>query len=163
MNLDGKALKYGDNINTDIIIPGKYTKTLDMNELAAHAMEDLDENFHQRLTVGDFVVGGENFGCGSSREQAPLALKYAGVGCVVAKSFSRIFYRNCINVGLPLIICDTDKIDNNDELKYEIGSESLVNLTKNSSYLIEKFPDVMVEILNAGGLIDYLKNNNGTM
>ncbi len=105
MQLKGKALKYGDDLNTDLIIAGKYTKTLDFSSLAAHAMEDIDPDFHARLELGDFVVGGENFGCGSSREQAPVALKVAGVGCVVAKSFARIFYRNAVNIGLPLIEC----------------------------------------------------------
>ena len=101
-----KALVYGDNINTDVIIAGKYTKTLDFNDLAKHCMEDLDPAFSERLKPGDIVVGGENFGCGSSREQAPIALKYAGVGAVLAKSFARIFYRNAINVGLLVLVCD---------------------------------------------------------
>lgn len=163
MNLEGKALKYGDNVNTDVIIPGKHTKTLDLTELASHAMEDLDEHFNQRLNPGDFVVGGYNFGCGSSREQAPLALKYAGVGCIVAKSFARIFFRNCINIGLPLIICDTSNIDDDDQLRYQLGAAKIENVTKRCSYEIKGFPEVMVKVLQEGGLVNYLKNNNGSL
>ncbi len=163
MILNGNVLKYGNNINTDVIIPGKYTKTLDLSELASHAMEDLDENFSQRLKNGDFVVGGDNFGCGSSREQAPLALKYAGVGCVVAKSFARIFFRNCINIGLPLIVCDTDFIADGDRLKYQLGANILRNETQKCSYDLQEFSQVMVKVMLAGGLINYLKNNNGEL
>ena len=157
MLLKGKALKYGDDVNTDLIIAGKYTKTLDFSSLAAHAMEDIDPDFHERLEKGDFVVGGENFGCGSSREQAPVALKVAGVGCVVAKSFARIFYRNAVNIGLPLIECDTDAIADGDRLECELGGDSLKNETRGSVVPIEPLPQVMVQILGEGGLVPYMK------
>jgi len=159
MLLKGKALKYGDDLNTDLIIAGKYTKTLDFASLAAHAMEDLDPDFHARLEPGDFVVGGENFGCGSSREQAPVALKVAGVGCVAAKSFARIFYRNAVNIGLPLIECDTDAIADGDELECELGGSALRNVTQGSDIAIEPLPGVMVAILAEGGLVPYMKNH----
>ena len=115
-----KALVYGDSINTDLIIAGKYTKTLDFNDLAAHCMEDLDPDFGRRVEKGDVLVAGSNFGCGSSREQAPIALKYAGVGAVLAKSFARIFYRNAINVGLPVLICDTSSIREGDLVRIDM-------------------------------------------
>ena len=159
MLLEGKSLKYGDDVNTDLIIAGKYTKTLDFGALAAHAMEDLDPDFKDRLEKGDFVVGGENFGCGSSREQAPVALKVAGVGCVVAKSFARIFYRNAVNIGLPLIECDTGLIADGDRLICELGSGSLTNVTQGVEIPIEPLPEVMIQILDEGGLVPYMKKH----
>lgn len=157
MKLSGKALKYGNDVNTDLIIAGKYTKTLDMTILAEHAMEDIDANFHERLKEGDFVVGGENFGCGSSREQAPLALKNAGVGCVVASSFGRIFFRNAINIGLPIVECDTSAISDGDKLRYDAESGTLTNITKETTVKVEPMPQIMIEILNEGGLVNFLK------
>lgn len=159
MLLAGKVLKYGDDVNTDLIIAGKYTKTLDFGALAMHAMEDLDPNFKQKLKKGDFVVGGENFGCGSSREQAPVALKVAGVGCVVAKSFARIFYRNAVNIGLPLIECNTDKIADGDRLVCDLGGRRLTNVTQGTEVPIEPLPEVMIQILGEGGLVPYMKNH----
>ena len=159
MIITGKSIKYGDNIDTDIIIPGKYTKTLNMQELACHAMEDLDPNFKNRISKGDFVVAGRNFGCGSSREQAPLSLKYAGVGCIVAKSFARIFYRNAINIGLPLIECDTDAINDGDLLQYQLGSKILENLSNHKGIEIKGLPPIMIRILTEGGLVEYLKKH----
>lgn len=161
MKLYGKALKYGDDINTDLIIAGKYTKTLNMSILAEHAMEDLDPDFHSRLSKGDFVVGGKNFGCGSSREQAPLALKNAGVGCIVASSFGRIFFRNAINVGLSIVECDTSAISDEDELEYNVESGTLFNITKGTETRVESMPNVMIDILKEGGLVGFLRKRKG--
>ncbi|MDY3868911.1 MAG: 3-isopropylmalate dehydratase small subunit [Pyramidobacter sp.] len=161
MLISGKALKYGDDINTDLIIAGKYTKTLDFKSLADHVMEDLDSDFRKKLSPGDFVVGGENFGCGSSREQAPVALKHVGVGCVIAKSFARIFFRNAINIGLPLIECDTDMIQDGDRLECRLGSSVILNVTQNKEISIEPLPTVMVRILAEGGLVAYMKKHAG--
>jgi len=157
MILKGKVIKYGDDINTDVIIPGKYTKTLNMQDLAAHAMEDLDPDFKTKLQTGDFIVAGKNFGSGSSREQAPLALKHAGVGCVVAKTFARIFYRNAINIGLPLVECDTDKINEGDQLEYDLAQGKLFNVTKQEVIEVSSMPSIMIDILKEGGLVNYLK------
>jgi 3-isopropylmalate/(R)-2-methylmalate dehydratase small subunit len=122
MRLKGKAHKFGNDVNTDYIISGRYKfKTLDMKELAKHVMEDLDPNFYKKIKKGDFIVAGRNFGCGSSREQAPLAIKYAGISGIIAKSFARIFYRNAINVGLPVMECNTDRIKAGDELEVDLG------------------------------------------
>lgn len=157
MILQSKSIKYGDNIDTDVIIPGKYTKTLIMEELAEHVMEDLDPQFKSKLEKGNFLIAGRNFGCGSSREQAPLALKHAGVACIVAKSFAGIFYRNAINIGLPLIECDTEKINDGDILKYELGSETIYNVTTRQAIQVKPLPQIMVNILMEGGLVNYLK------
>jgi 3-isopropylmalate/(R)-2-methylmalate dehydratase small subunit len=157
MRLQGKALKYGNDVDTDSIIAGKYTKTLNIRELAEHAMEDLDPDFGKKLQPGGFLVAGSNFGCGSSREQAPLALQQAGVACVVASSFARIFYRNAINIGLPLIECKVAGIDEGDVLRYELGSDTLVNETKNAKCPIKPLPKIMINILTEGGLARYLK------
>jgi 3-isopropylmalate/(R)-2-methylmalate dehydratase small subunit len=157
VKLQGKALKYGDDIDTDSIIAGKYTKTLNLQELADHVMEDLDPDFRKKLKPGDFVVAGKNFGCGSSREQAPIALKLAGVACVVAESFARIFYRNAINIGLPLIECKVDAIGDGETLRYELGSATLINVTRNDKIGIKALPALMIEILSQGGLVKYLK------
>lgn len=161
MEIEGKVLKYGDYIDTDVIIAGKYTKTLDMGELASHAMEDLDPDFHRKLDTGDFIVAGKEFGCGSSREQAPLALKHAGVGCIVAPSFARIFYRNAINIGLPLIECDVDAIQAGDRLRYDLNSNTLMNVTTGQQLVIKPLPRIMVDILQEGGLIHYLQKHGG--
>lgn len=157
----GRAFKYGDAVNTDVIIPGKYTKTLDLAQLAAHVMEDLDPTFKDRVRSGDFVVAGANFGCGSSREQAPVALKAAGVSCVAATSFARIFYRNAINVGLPLIECDTAAISDGDTLSLNLGDSELQNETTGQSIAVEPLPPVMVRILQSGGLAPFIRQNNG--
>lgn len=161
MKLSGKALKYGDDINTDLIIAGKYTKTLNMSILAEHAMEDLDPDFHKKLNKGDFVVGGENFGCGSSREQAPLALKNAGIACIAAASFGRIFFRNAINIGLSIVECDTSSISDGDELEYDVESGILVNITKGTETRVESMPNVMIDILKEGGLVGFLQKRKG--
>ncbi|MEW6726207.1 MAG: 3-isopropylmalate dehydratase small subunit [Bacillota bacterium] len=153
MQLTGKAHKFGDDVNTDYIISGKYKfKTLDMRELATHVMEDLDPDFYSKITPGDFIVAGRNFGCGSSREQAPLAIKYANISAVIAKSFARIFYRNAINTGLPVIECDTDLIDPGDELVVDMAAGYIKNVTKDTVIQIRPLPRVMLKILEDGGL-----------
>ncbi len=160
MVLKGKAHKFGDDINTDYIISGKYKfKTLDMDELARHVFEDIDPDFVKRASPGDFVVAGRNFGCGSSREQAPLALKHAKVGAVLAKSFARIFYRNAINTGLPVVECDTDGIDPGDELEVDLASGVVRNLTKGTEIKARPLPKVMLRILEDGGLVEHIKKH----
>lgn len=147
------CIRYGDDISTDLIIAGKYTKTLVIEDLAFHAMEDLDPDFHQKVDGGHrIIVAGNYFGCGSSREQAPVALKAAGIECIVAKSFSRIFYRNAVNIGLPIVECDTSKIFDGDELEYELGDDKLHNITTGELITITPLPPIMVEILNDGGI-----------
>lgn len=157
--LRGWAHVYGDNIDTDRIIPGKYTKTLDLADLAAHVLEDLDPEFRQRLQEGDMLVAGANFGLGSSREQAPLALKAAGISAVVARSFARIFYRNAINIGLPVVEVGRHEIDPGDELEVDLLAGEVRNLRSGQCYLATKMPDVMVAILQAGGLVNYLRSH----
>ncbi|HOC02381.1 MAG TPA: 3-isopropylmalate dehydratase small subunit [Candidatus Ratteibacteria bacterium] len=158
MELIGKVHKFGDDINTDYIISGRYKfKTLDMNELASHIFEDIDPDFSKKINAGDFIVAGNNFGCGSSREQAVLALKYAKIGAVIAKSFARIFFRNGINVGLILIEADTEKISQNDILKVDITSGKIVNKTTNEVIPINPLPDFLLQIIQEGGIINYLK------
>ena len=151
-----KALVYGDSINTDLIIPGKYTKTLDFNELASHCMEDLDPSFRQRIQPGDILVAGYNFGCGSSREQAPVALKYAGVRAVLAKSFARIFYRNAINVGIPVLVCDTTEIQDGDELSVNLD-QGVVTVNRSHTLPCQQLSPIMQSILQHGGLVPFLK------
>lgn len=162
MNLSGKAHKFGDDINTDYIISGKYKfKTLDMKELAKHVMEDLDPDFSKKVQKGDFIVAGTNFGCGSSREQAPLAIINAGVSAVLAKSFARIFYRNAINTGLPAIECNTDEIKSSDELEVNLSTGNIINKTSGKKITAGPLPEVMLKILNEGGLINYFKKYGG--
>ena len=158
MAFENKCIKYGDDISTDLIIAGKYTKTLDFGSLAAHAMEDLDPDFHKRLEKGDFVVGGENFGCGSSREQAPVALKVAGVGCVVAKSFARIFYRNALNIGLPILECPeaAQNIRPGDCVSIDFETGTITDETSGQTFQAEPFPPFMRELIAAGGLAAYV-------
>lgn len=157
MKLQGFAHAYGDNIDTDRIIPGKYTKTLDRESLASHVLEDLDPEFRTRMTPGDILVGGDNFGCGSSREQAPVALKVAGVSLVIARYFARIFYRNAVNIGLPLLEIQNHQIETGDVLKVDLMSGVVENITKQESYQATKMPEVMVRILQEGGLVPYMK------
>lgn len=162
MQFNGKAHKFGSDVNTDYIISGKYKfKTLDMKELAKHVMEDLDPDFYEKVTAGDFIVAGANFGCGSSREQAPLAIKFADVGAVLAKSFARIFYRNAINTGLPVVECDTDQIDPGDDLIVDLTAGVITNKTKGVTLPIKPLPDVMIKILNDGGLAPHFKKYGG--
>ncbi|WP_019176522.1 3-isopropylmalate dehydratase small subunit [Methanomassiliicoccus luminyensis] len=158
----GIAHTFGDNLNTDYVISGKYKfKTLDMNELAKHVMEDIRPGFYNEITKGDFVVAGENLGAGSSREQAPLVLKAAGISAVVAKSFARIFYRNCINVGLAVVEVDTSGISEGDELEVDVAAGVVKNLTKGVTLQAKPLPPVMMKILSDGGLAEHLKKNGG--
>ena len=160
MLLKGKAFTFGNDINTDYIISGKYKfKTLDMNELAKHVMEDLDPDFYNKIDNGDMIVAGSNFGCGSSREQAPLAIKHAKISCVLASSFARIFYRNSINTGLPVIECDTSKIDQGDELEVDLQKGIVTNKTKSMEIPVTPLPDVMIKILQDGGLIHHFQKH----
>jgi 3-isopropylmalate/(R)-2-methylmalate dehydratase small subunit len=157
--LRGKAHVYGDNIDTDAIIAGKYTKTLDAASLAAHVLEDLDPGFAARLAPGDILVAGRNFGCGSSREQAPLALKTAGIGAVVARSFARIFFRNAINIGLPLVELPEAETRTGNELAIDLAAGTVADLTGGRTYRASALPPIMMAILEAGGLAAYLRTH----
>lgn len=158
--MKGKAHRFGDDVNTDYIISGRHKfKTLDMNELACHVMEDLDPHFTKRLKKGDFLVAGKNFGCGSSREQAPLALKHAGVAAVLASSFARIYFRNSINNGLPALVCDTSGIDDGDTLEIDLASGRIKNISKGSEIDSRPLPRVMLDILSEGGLVEYMRKH----
>lgn len=160
MLLKGKSFKFGDDISTDHIAPGRlFHLRSNLPELAKHVLEDADPEFASKMNKGDFVVAGNNFGLGSSREHAPQIIKIAGVGAVLAKSFARIFYRNAINIGLLLIECDTDKIDAGDELEIDIKSGYVKNVTKNLTLPITPLPDVMIKLLNEGGLIEHIKKH----
>ena len=156
--INGLAHVYGDSVNTDVIIAGKYTKTLNMQDLADHCMEDLDPEFKSRVRPGDVVVGGINFGCGSSREQAPLALKYSGVSAILAKSFARVFFRNAVNVGMPAVICDTSLIRSGDTVQVDL-TEGVVTVNGTVRIPCQKLPDIMQAILSAGGLTEYLREH----
>ena len=161
MNITGNAIVYGDDINTDLIIAGKYTKTLNTRDLVDHCMEDLDPQFHEKCAGGAIVVAGKYFGCGSSREQAPVALLESGVKCVAARSFSRIFYRSAINIGLPLVECDTSFIREGDTLEYALGGSVLHNKTTGEERSVSPLPEMMVKILAAGGMVRYIRANHG--
>ena len=162
MFFEGNAHKFGNDINTDYMISGKYKfKTLDMVELAGHVMEDLDPDFSAKVIPGDFIVAGTNFGCGSSREQAPLVVKYAKISAVLAKSFARIFYRNAINTGLPVVECDTDLISEGDVLEVDLFQGFVRNKSSGVSIPIKPLPDVMIKILNDGGLSAHFKKYGG--
>ena len=156
-----KCVKYGNDISTDLIIAGKYTKTLNLKDLADHAMEDLDPRFHERLGEEGIVVAGSYFGCGSSREQAPVALRESGVKCVIAKSFSRIFYRNAVNIGLPIFECDTDPIHDGDELEFDLASDVILEVTTGERLPVSPLPEIMVEILRDGGIVPHFKKKGG--
>ena len=151
-----KALVYGDNINTDLVIAGKYTKTLNFNDLVLHCMEDLDPEFGKKLEQGDILVAGDNFGCGSSREQAPIALKYSGVGAILAKSFARIFYRNAINVGMPVLVCDTERIHDGDRLEVDMDNGRVI-INGKEEISCQALSPIMQSILEKGGLVEFLK------
>ena len=158
--MKGKAFKFGDNISTDHIAPGRlYHLRSNLPEFAKHVLEDADETFASRMKKGDFGVAGSNFGLGSSREHAPLIMKIAGVGAVLAKSFARIFYRNAINIGLLAIECDTDAIDDGDELELDIEKGIITDLTNGSIIQIEPLPPVMIKLLKDGGLVEHIKKN----
>ncbi|MFA5839641.1 MAG: 3-isopropylmalate dehydratase small subunit [Candidatus Margulisiibacteriota bacterium] len=164
MQLNGKArrFKQNDDINTDYVISGRYKfKIQDPHELAKHVMEDLDPNFYNRIQQGDFIVVGRNFGCGSSREQAPQSIKYAGIAAVIAKSFARIFYRNCYNLGLLAIEANTDGIDDADELELDLDAGVLRNKTKKQEIKVAPLPKTMQTLLADGGLIEHFKKHGG--
>ena len=152
--ISGKAWKFGDNVDTDVIIPGKYLRTTDMSVFASHVMEGIDPSFSQKVRKGDIIVAGKNFGCGSSREQAPLALKYAGIACIVAESFARIFFRNAINVGLPIIEA---RIDCKEGDYIEIDLENGIVKNNDKKFPAIKLPDFLREILADGGLVEHRK------
>ena len=156
----GKAFKFGDNISTDHIAPGRlFHLRSNLPEFAKHVLEDADPEFASKMNKGDFVVAGSNFGLGSSREHAPQIIKISGVSAVIAKSFARIFYRNAINIGLLLLECDTDKIDAGDELEVDIQKGVIKNLTQNTEITFTPLPDVMIKLLNDGGLVEHIKKN----
>jgi len=159
MIFKGKAHKYYDNIDTDVIIPARYLNTSDPAELAKHCLEDLDKEFVNKVQKGDILVAGKNFGCGSSREHAPIAIKACGVSCVIAKSFARIFYRNAINIGLPIVECEeaVDGIEAGDEVEVDLVTGSIKNLTKNKEFKAKPFPEFMQNLMKAGGLIEFVK------
>ena len=158
--LKGKAHKFGDSISTDHIIPGRYAPLRsNLPELAKHVLEDADVNFVKKVKTGDFVVAGSNFGLGSSREHAPLVIKMAGVSAILAKSVARIFFRNAINLGLPVLICDTDKINDGDELEIDLTAGTVKDKTNGNTLAFGKIPEVMLKILNEGGLINYVKKH----
>lgn len=154
-----KAWKFGDDIDTDIIIAARYLNTSDEKVLAQHIMEDAQADFAKKVSHGDLIVGGENFGCGSSREHAPIALKAAGISAVLAKSFARIFYRNSFNIGLLIYELDTSEIDNLDELVIDEKTQKIINKTKGTSYDFKPVPPFMQKIVDSGGLINYAKDN----
>jgi 3-isopropylmalate/(R)-2-methylmalate dehydratase small subunit len=159
MPLRGRVHKYGANVDTDVIIPARYLNLNTAEELAPHCMEDIDAEFAQRVRPGDVIVAETNFGCGSSREHAPLAIKGAGVSCIVAKSFARIFYRNAINLGLPILECAeaVDASEAGDELEVDLEAGTIRNLTKGSEFKAKPYPEFMLELMRAGGLIEYTR------
>ena len=162
--MKGKAWKFGDDVNTDEIIPARYLNTIDPQELAAHCMEDADAAFAKKVEPGDVIVGGANFGCGSSREHAPISIKGAGVSCVIAKTFARIFFRNCINTGLPILVCPeaADEMHTGDELEIDLASGRITNVTQGKAYETAPFPKAMQDIIAAGGLMNFVKQTQGT-
>ena len=158
MKACGHVFKYGDNIDTDVIIPARYLNATQGDELAKHCMEDIDKEFIKKVQKGDLVVANKNFGCGSSREHAPLALKCAGISCVIAETFARIFYRNAINIGLPIIECveAARAIEAGDEVEVDFDSGLIINRTKGETYQGQSFPPFMQKIISAGGLVNYI-------
>lgn len=161
MKVEGKSWKFGDDVNTDLIVPGKYLELVDPHEIANHAMEGIDREFPRKVSEGDVVVGGKNFGCGSSREHAVIALKYVGVGAVVAESFARIFYRNAINLGLPALECPgiTGAVSEGDTLEIDITGGKVVNATTGKELSFVPLPGFMVEVLGEGGLVAYIRKH----
>lgn len=158
-----KIYKYNDNVDTDVIIPARYLNSFDAKELASHAMVDLDPDFAKTVEVGDIIVAGYNFGCGSSREHAPLCLKTAGIKCIIAKSFARIFYRNAINIGFPIMECPeaVEGIDAGDEITVDFNTGIITNVTKNESYQSQPFPEFLQKMIAADGLVNYVNAKRG--
>ena len=161
MKAHGTAIKYGNNVDTDVIIPARYLNTTDKKELASHCMEDLDKTFSERVKPGDIMVAGSNFGCGSSREHAPIAIKESGISLIIAKSFARIFYRNSINIGLPIVECAeaAEEISRGDEIEMDFDTGIIMNITRGKEYKTKPFPEFIQGIIAAGGFIDSTKNN----
>lgn len=159
MKIQGQVIKYGDNVDTDVIIPARYLNTTDPAELASHCMEDLDAGFVKRVEKGDMIAAGKNFGCGSSREHAPIAIKASGISCVIAETFARIFYRNAINIGLPIIECPEAAADlsEGDRLQVDFNTGIITNMTKGAKYKGVPFPEFMQRIIAADGLIGYIR------
>lgn len=159
MIVTGRVHKYGDNVDTDVIIPARYLNTADHKELAAHCMEDIDKDFVKKVNDGDIMVGGANFGCGSSREHAPIAIKNSGISCVIAATFARIFFRNSINIGLAILECPeaSEKIDAGDRVEIDFDTGVITNLTKNEQYKAEPFPEFIKDIINSDGLLNSLR------
>jgi 3-isopropylmalate/(R)-2-methylmalate dehydratase small subunit len=162
MKISGRVWKYEDNVNTDYIIPGRYMELTDPEEMGRHVMEGIDPAFVLKVQKGDIVVGGRNFGCGSIREHAPLALKYAGVGCVIAESYARIFYRNAVNIGLPALECPgiTKSVELGDDLELDLGAGTVTNMSKGTKLLFTPLPPFMMDVLEAGGLVPYLNKRD---
>lgn len=162
MKANGTVFKYGDNVDTDVIIPARYLNSSDGNELAKYCMEDIDKDFVKKVKKGDIIVAEKNFGCGSSREHAPLAIKCAGVSCVIAETFARIFYRNAINIGLPIIECKeaAHGIEAGDQVEIDFDSGVITNHTKGATYQGQAFPEFMQKIIQSGGLVNYINNEN---
>ena len=158
MKANGSVFKYGDNVDTDVIIPARYLNATEGAELAKHCMEDIDKEFIKKVRPGDIIVAKKNFGCGSSREHAPLAIKCAGVSCVIAETFARIFYRNSINIGLPIIECReaSERIEDGDRVEIDFDSGVITNVTKGETYQGQAFPAFMQKIITAGGLVNYI-------
>lgn len=161
MKAQGKVIKYGNNVDTDVIIPARYLNTSDPAELASHCMEDLDRDFVKNVQKGDIMVAGKNFGCGSSREHAPIAIKASGISCIIAETFARIFYRNAINIGLPIIECPeaARDISGGDIISIDFDTGVIANNTKGTAYKGVPFPEFMQQIISADGLIEYIKKN----
>ncbi|MBR0119053.1 MAG: 3-isopropylmalate dehydratase small subunit [Eubacterium sp.] len=162
MKASGTVFKYGDNVDTDVIIPARYLNTSDPKELASHCMEDIDKDFVKNVQTGDIIVAEKNFGCGSSREHAPVSIKAAGVSCVIAETFARIFYRNAINIGLPIIECKEAAagISAGDQVEIDFDSGVITNKTKGETYQGQAFPEFMQKIIKAEGLINYINQNS---
>ncbi|MBC5647482.1 3-isopropylmalate dehydratase small subunit [Christensenella tenuis] len=161
MKAKGRVFKYGDNIDTDVIIPARYLNTSDSKELASHCMEDIDAEFVGKVKKGDIMVGVKNFGCGSSREHAPIAIKESGISCVIAASFARIFYRNAINIGLPILECAeaAEAISDGDEVEVDFSTGEIRDLTTGKSYQAQPFPEFIQDIIASGGLIEAVKQD----
>lgn len=156
--LKGNAWVYGDNVDTDVIIPARYLVTSDERSLAAHCMEDIDETYAKGVSKGDVITAGKNFGCGSSREHAPIAIKGSGASCVIAKSFARIFYRNAINIGLPILECtETDRIAKGDLIEIDLTKGTITNRTKGETYHAKPFPEFLQSLIGLGGLVPYVR------
>lgn len=162
MNFRSKVFKYGDNVDTDVIIPARYLNITNMKELSAHCMEDIDKNFVNNVKPGDIMVGGDNFGCGSSREHAPAVIKESGVSCIIANTFARIFYRNALNIGLPIVECPEAVADikNGDDVEVDLVNGVVINHSTGNSFKTQPFPEFIQKIVNEGGLLKYIKKNS---